>query len=687
MGGVVHRVIGATLLALTLLPVHRVLRDRQVGVAGHDILGAADRAWEMLLLGGGIVLTIAVLASRVITWETVAGWLRRVARLITAPSAAVFASAAAALCTILTALFALLVLDGKPNLVDAMVQLLHARFMAEGALAGPTAVTTSFWHMQNSVITNAGWVSHFPPGYPVLLAAGHLVRAPWLVSAVVAGAAVFFTALAAERLLPERKAAVRVGVLLAAQSPFLIGLAGAQMNHVGAAAFIALAMYAAVRGTSSPAAGWALLSGAGLGAAFTIRPFAAVVGAIPALAIAFQERESGWGRPATRLMYGLAGALPFGAAIAWYNARFFGSALRFGYEYSYGPSVGLGFHVDPWGNEFGPVEAIGYTASDLGTLGQSLLETPLSAVVIVGVYMLIARRLTFGEKILAAWALLPVAANFFYWHHGIFMGPRMLNEVATPWAVLAAVSAAGIVRSLSPEANFAGYFARTAAAVAAIATFAAGVLYLAPERMLAYSTFMPSSRIAPPSAPDSSLVFVHGAWTSRIVMRLAAAGMRLDSIETAMRHNQTCLVDAFSRLYPRRPGAEQSALPGLDFNVHIPRELPYETIRGEYTIRPGTGPMPRACARELHADRLGTLDVMPMLWQVRVPGLRSGGAMVVRDMGPEENARIIEAYPRLMPLMYYRPSPEEAPILVPYAQGARALWGDGGLARGLSPVP
>ena len=673
-----HRVVGAILLALTLLPIHRLLRGRQVGVAGHDVVGAADRAYEIMLLGAAIVLTVAVLASRVISWETVDGWLQRIARAISAPSRVAFAAGAAILCAILTALFALLVLDGKPNLVDAMVQLLHARLMAEGALAGPTTVPTSFWHMQNSVITDWGWVSHFPPGYPVLLAVGHLLGMPWLISALMAGVAVFFTALAAEHLLPERKAAVRVGVLLAAQSPFLIGLAGAQMNHVGAAAFIALAMYAAVRGAASPGAGWALLSGAALGAAFTIRPFAAVVGAVPTLAIAIASRERGeWKRPALRVAYGLLGALPLGIAVAWYNARFFGSALRFGYEYSYGPSVGLGFHRDPWGNQFGPVEALAYTASDLTTLGQNLLETPLSAVAIVGAYLLLARRLAFGEKILAAWALLPLVANFFYWHHGIFMGPRMLNEVAPVWCVLVVVSAAGVVRCLRPEANFRGYFARTAAAVAAVATFAAGVFYLAPERMLAYGTFMPSSRIAPPEAPDSSLVFVHGAWTSRIVMRLAASGMRLDSAETAMRHNPTCEVDVFSRLYAEKSrGRAATALPRLDFNVDIPRELPYETVRGEYTIRPGPGPMPPVCARELHADRLGTLDVMPMLWQVRVPGLRSGGAIVVRDMGPAENAELIAAYPGLVTLMYYRPTPESEPMLAPYAEAARQLWGD-----------
>ncbi|CAN5167454.1 hypothetical protein BH23GEM2_BH23GEM2_03490 [soil metagenome] len=678
---------GAALLALTLLPVHRLLRGRQAEVASHDLLGAADRAYDIMLLGAAIVLTVAVLASRMISWEMVNGWLQRIARALTAPSRAKFAAGAGILCTILTGLFALLVLDGKPNLMDAMVQLLHARFVAEGALAGPTVVPTSFWHMQNSVITDWGWVSHFPPGYPVLLAIGHLLGMPWLISALMAGMAVFFTALAAEYLLPERKAAVRAGVLLAAQSPFLIGLAGAQMNHVGAAAFIALAMYAAVRGAASPGAGWALLSGAALGAAFTIRPFAAVVGAVPALAIAIQARDRGeWKRPALRVAYGLLGALPLGIALAWYNARFFGSALRFGYEYSYGPSVGLGFHRDPWGNQFGPLEAVAYTASDLTTLGQNLLETPLSAVAIVGLYLLIARRLTFGEKILAGWALLPLVANFFYWHHGIFMGPRMLNEVAAVWCVLVAVSAAGVVRCLSPEANFHGYYARTTAAVAAVATFAAGAFYLAPERMLAYGTFMPSSRIPPPEAPDSSLVFVHGAWTSRIAMRLAAAGMRLDSIETAMRHNQTCDVDAFSRLYGRRLDQRPAGLPNLDFNVGIPRELPYETVRGEYTIRPGSGPMPAACARELHADRLGTLDAMPMLWQVRVPGLHSGGAIVVRDMGPEENAELIAAYPTLMPLMYYRPSPAEEPILVPYAQGASLLWSDG-LTGYLPSVP
>ena len=46
------------------------------------------------------------------------------------------------------------------------------------------------------------------------------------------------------------------------------------------------------------------------------------------------------------------GAAPFVAALALYNAHFFGSPLRWGYEAALGPAAGPGFGVDPWGNAY-----------------------------------------------------------------------------------------------------------------------------------------------------------------------------------------------------------------------------------------------------------------------------------------------------------------------------------------------
>src|SRR5690606_23169269 len=97
------------------------------------------------------------------------------------------------------------VMHAQPNLIDAKSQLMHARYLAAGQLAGPVSQWAPFWRIQNTVLTPNGWVSHYPPGHVVLLALGFRLGAVWLVGPVMQGMTVLFTCLAAERLLHENR--------------------------------------------------------------------------------------------------------------------------------------------------------------------------------------------------------------------------------------------------------------------------------------------------------------------------------------------------------------------------------------------------------------------------------------------------------------------------------------------------
>lgn len=672
-----RRALGVLLLALSALPVYRMLHGTITGVSGPDTLDAADRAFEVQVLSAGIALVLGALLARVFG-ARVDSILAKAEEALARPSSRAFALGTALLATAATAAFSLLVLDGKPNLVDGMTQLLHARFIADGALAGPVDERSAFWHVQNSVVTPNGWVSHFPPGFAVLLGAGHAVGAPWLVGPLLAGMTAFFTVLAAEGLLQGRIAIARSGALLAAGSPFVIGLAGAYMNHIAAAAFGSAAIYSAVRASRNGSSGWLLLTGIWLGAAFTIRPLYAIVLAVVA-AVTLLRAGSPWAGPGRRpLLPGIAlviaGALPFGAAMAWYNAHFFGHPLLFGYEFAQGPSVGLGFHRDPWGNYYGVREAIGFTSADLVSLNLHLLDTPLPAVVLAATYLATARTLRSGEGIIAAWAILPVVTNAFYWHHGAFMGPRMLNEAAPAWCLLVAVAVAGIARSIPDRAEAGGYSLRRSFLGAALVSFIAAVVYMAPERLIRYSAFMRTSRLPPPVTADSTLVFVHGSWTSRIAMTLASHGMRLDSVETGMRQNSTCAMEQFVQAYASAPKI-LAQLPAADFDPHPARTVPRVIVPAGYEIRTFRGERPTpSCVRQLRADRFGILDVTPFLWQAGIPGIEGKGALLVQDLGPERNMVMLNRHRGRRPLMYLRPSPDAPPVLRPYGESARLLW-------------
>jgi hypothetical protein len=486
---------------------------------------------------------------------------------------------------------------------------------------------------------------------------------------------VLFTALAAERLLPGRTAVARTGALLVALSPFLIAHAGAFMSHTTAAAFGAIAIWCAAR-SDDGTPWWMAGAGVAIGAMFATRPVSALT---LAAGISFwsalraaRTDQLALRRSAGRIALFAAGALPFVALVALYNSHFFGSATTFGYNAALGQAAGLGFGTDPWGNTYGPLQALAYTSAELSALNLFLLETPLPAVAIVALYLVLAPRLARGETLIAAWALLPVAAQLPYWHHGLFMGPRMLNESAPAWALLAAIAVVALVARLPARLPASpGWSPRTFGATLALGAVLAGVFVLGPMRLSSY-TQRPLAFDAASSAQAPALIFVHGGWTSRLAMRLAAAGMRLDSVETALRQNPTCAVQTYADA--RRAG---SPLPALDFAPRataLPQAVelsPGNRIR----IAAGETRLAGECGRQAAADRNGVIDVTPLLWRGDLPGAPVSGAMFVRDMGPPDNETIIAAEPARTAYILMTAAPDAPPRLLPYAEGVRLLWG------------
>ena len=83
------------------------------------------------------------------------------------------------------------------------------------------------------------------------------------------------------------------------------------------------------------------------------------------------------------------------------------------------------------------------------------------------------------------------------------------------------------------------------------------------------------------------------------------------------------------------------------------------------------------CLAQVASDTLGIIDIAPLSWQSDLPGLAGNGAMIVRDMGPSDNARLIARYPERVPLFLMRREKEGPPELVPYAAGKQILWPNG----------
>lgn len=662
------RVSGVLLALLAVLPLYTVLSARSTGLAGAATVREVAQYAELIWAGTLLILIVAGAAGLFLNEEMMQRWLTRAAAVLLKPRTIVYAGALAAVTTVISAWFTHAVLASQPDLIDSFAQLTHARYLADGRLAGPAS---PFWHIQQTLATDAGWVSQYPPGYVLLLAIGLKLHAVWLVGPVLAGVAVFFTALAAERLLESQPALARAGALLAALSPFALAQAGSYMSHTAAAAAAAALLYSFARARSG-GNGALVAAGVAGGVLFSIRPYTAfVLGLVIALALVLDpalrtRRRASW-------VWLLVGALPFAVAVALYNQRLFGAPLRFGYTAALGPAGGLGFHTDPWGNAYGPVEAIGYTSAELTALSLFLFESPFPLVALIGLALALRPRLAAPRLLILAWALAPVLANLFYWHHGLYRGPRMLADVAPAWALLSVLAFAEL-GTWARGRQLGGRWAPLPAVLTtALLVLLVAPLTFGPARLLSYRrTALNALLLQPPQVDQPALVFVHGGWSGRVVARLAAAGMRLDSVETALHQNSTCALHAFANAYE-----QGRVLPALDLTPRASGYPPEVQVSPGNRIRVQVGEhLTPACVREVNADRAGVVDVTPLLWQGALPNaIADARPLFVRDLGPERNQELLHRYPDRVAYIYGPAHPDIEPRLWPYEGAVKSLWG------------
>jgi hypothetical protein len=647
-----RRSLGLVLLALVLFPAFRLL-DTADFMSGM-MAGSGEANWRYtwgFAYGwrtGAALVVAAILA--VATRGRIVIWLTRLGAAIGRWPGWVAATAVGTVGVALTLVVVFTVFEQRTILNDASVQLLQARYFAAGRLAGPVMTLPEFWSIQFMVQTAAGWVAQYPPGHALLLAAGYVVGAPWVAMAAAVGVTGSMLVLSFDRLLPDRRAIGRLAALLTVVSPFLVGLAAGYMSHATLAAAAAVALYLGLRAESGRL-GWAVGAGAAVGLMVTIRPVSGLLlGLLLTATLWICQTDTPFADPARRSAlirrFGawVAGGLPFAIGFGLFNTKFFGGPFTLGYVAASGPNHGLGFHEDPWGRMYTPMAAVGHSSSELLSLSRELLGTPVPLVALIGVFLLTAPRLSRGERVLVAWALLPLAASALYWHHDLVFGPRMLGEAAPAWTALAILAVVGLVRhargGVEGAKSWRGW-AGDAVAITALIALGFGAAVGAPERLGVRHAALgayPEVREEQPS-----IVFLHEPWGDRLGGRLAGRGMRLDSVRALLTGYHPCQIEAGLSSIPQSEAAS-------------------------------------VCQREQISDAAalvgerGSLGITSLLWLDDLPGLPAEGVLWVRDLGPERNAAVLAEHPDRVPLFLLPATRVGNWDVVPYQLGAGTLW-------------
>lgn len=703
------RLVGAGLVVGALAPLHRLLDPARTGAAGTATRQLMDAVLGQSWTGTLVVLTTAALLVVLVRLRRARegglaapddGWQAATWRGLAGVSDRAWALGCALAAGGATAAVGRLLLQGRATLADELIQLRHARLLATGRIAEAWPFDPAFRNSVNGLWTSEGWASVYPPGHTALLALAARVGAEAWLGPLATALTVGLTAAITLRLLSDRPTTARIASVAVASSPFLWGLGAGYLSHSTAALAVALALWSGLHARDGHP-GWALITGLAAGLAVTARPLTGLALAV-LLPVGFWVARA-WTRhdhapplrlyddamPAAPPRFGVASVaqrvglatctgLPAALALAAWNHRLFGSWWRSGYDAAFGAAHAPGFHIDPWGNLYTPLAAVGYSGADLGLLGVRLFETPVSAVAVVGLWLLLRGRPFRGAGPFLAWALTAVVANAFYWHHGVHFGPRMLYESASAWAVLTALALVGLglprgtlgPRSDHDPPTYATRLGAVGVAVARAATVlcvgwaaAIGV----PQRLGEWARPPEAPLPLPPGTP--ALVFVHGSWAGRVAARLDAGGMRRDSIETALRRNDLCRVQEYTRA--RRDGAPLPRL-SLEALSGAPESLVWIDLSpGNRARVDPTRPLTAECTREAASDREGTLELASILARVQ-PWTAADAVIWVRDLGPEDNAVLLQELPARSAWVWRAGTD----FVVPYTEGMETLWSE-----------
>ena len=711
-----RQALGAFLILLAFVPFYRLM-DTSIDAPHRGVSVDVGQVIPQLAWWGTVVtLLLAWLFARILPGRAIRKMGKAFGTWLSKPSATIYAVTLSGISFGLSVLTGRFLYQGFFTNVDEIASAIHARYLANGLLAGPIAEAPEAWLIPNTFMVSEGWVSHFPPTHLLAMAALIRVGIPMLLGPIFAGVLAGLLALSLPRLMSGHPGPARVAALLVAVTPFTFFMGGGSMSHISAGAFGAAVLYSALRARDG-SAWWGVAAGAAVGLMVSDRPLIGlVVGTVFTLGLwgppAFTERAQAWFL--RRAAATLVGGAPFAVLFGWFNQRLYGSPFTLGYLAAFGDRHRLGLHMDPWGFPYGVREAVAFTSSDVLSFGIQLLETPFPITALIGLYLLLASRLPKGVGVLAAWAFLPVVANAYYWFHDV----RMLFEVAPAWIALGVIAALGLVR------DWGGNVDEPAAAEAApgrgrpdqehsrdrrnwaadMATWTiviglvGAVVWGAPTRWASYRWSEETlQRITVPPLPteEPAIVFVHTSWNERLSSRLqGAGGMRQDTVITALRRNTNCGLHSYALARERRsagtdprqadnlgpggvslPEVDLEQIPVTPSDIERPPSPPGATLR----TRAGE-PFGIACLREVGADRYGAVALAPLLWQGDLPGIEEGRPMFVRDFGPEQNRRLLDAYPERQAFVFVPKDPSLPPEISPYDEAMAQLWGVVGVA-------
>ncbi len=568
---------------------------------------------------------------------------------------------------------------GQVNGGDEMTQRFQARLLVAGRLWGVAPEPQQFFNGIQTVAIDGRWFGQFPIGHPLLIALGLFVGMPWIVNPILGG----WTAASVYRFARKTsdETTARLATILFATSPFVLLMSGSQMNHASALAFLMYGLVGLADWTNETDSTklWlpALRTGFGFAASAAIRPYEA---AVFAGVVGVFQLIHARGSPAhirSFLWQLLGGVLPV-AFLLYANAQQTGHPFLFGYDALNGIGHRPGFHQDPTGVDFTPVQGVHHISAYLLLLNASLFDGPIPSVILIVAALALVQRATKWSYLLVALIAALCVAYACYWAESFFVGPRFLYA-AVPFFVMVVAT---LPRSLAARARSVS-MTRAARLLLPLAAFIAWALpphvarfqgaweALGAEHGLLQKRHIDLDDEIRAQDIDDALVIVHESWHGRLTARLRAIGTPALTAESFLREFDACALQI------ALDNEERSGAPVTPQTVQ--RVARMGLMYGQAKILPGTNqgttlafarPLHPYCAPELEVDREQSAALDRFLADARFDrdGKLAGRVIYVRDFGLP-NQKLLARY---ADRTWYRYRPrigpnDHGPVFVPYS--------------------
>ncbi len=314
-----------------------------------------------------------------------------------------------------------------PLVQDSIAQFIHAKALASGEFFLKTPEPVEFFITTHMIEDNGKYYSQYPPGYMMLLAAGHLLNMPQIVNPLLGAATLVIIWHIGKELFGRRNA--NLSLLLAFTCASMVMMSADYMNSASSLFFASIFYLYYFRNIKTPSAKYGIITGIALGMLFLVRPYTAIAVATPFIFHGLYLLTRDHRRYLKPLILTGIIASAISTFYLYYNYKLTGSALTPGYYKLWGKEHRPGFGKAPWGDDHDILNGLSNTSNDYISLNFDLFRWPVPDLIFLAPVIFFLFRKNRQILFLTLAPLLSLSIfNFFYFFQANYFGPRFLYE-------------------------------------------------------------------------------------------------------------------------------------------------------------------------------------------------------------------------------------------------------------------